>query len=225
VSQASYSNYSLGASNTAGFQTSQKFVDPFYTSQQASHSFHDSFSYAPPAATTESFTYAPPPTMADFGVSQSQRNLTTFASPPGSVTAPYQPSSDSKVSYGAGPAISPYASAPSPYTNVGQAAVPSYPNFQMGTPEPPKVNPSAVTTTQQVYSLGEQHVEEPHKQVGLDSVMKKLVNFDDISSGPVKEMTKLTMMDHKSTVTGQTGTQQQTLGQIQASKKVRVICS
>jgi len=217
MSQASYSNYSLGTSNTAGFQTSQKFADPF--SQQASQSFHDSFSYAPPAAATESFTYAPPPTMADFGVSQSQRHLTTFASPPGSATMPYHPSSDSKVSYGAAPAISPYTSAPSPYSNVGPAAVPSYPNFQLGTPEAPKVNPTATTTsTQQVYSLSEQHVEEPQKQVGLDNVMKKLVNFDDISSGPVKEMTKLTMWDSKSTVTGQVGNQQ-TLGQIQASKK------
>jgi hypothetical protein len=93
----------------------------------------------------------------------------------------------------------------------------------LGTPEAPKVNPTATTTsTQQVYSLSEQHVEEPQKQVGLDTVMKKLVNFDDISSGPVKEMTKLTMLDSKSTVTGQIG-KQQTLGQIQASKKVRVI--
>jgi hypothetical protein len=221
VSQTSYTNYSLGASTSTGLQASQKFTDPFYSSQQPSQQFNDSFSYAPSIAATESFTYAPPPTLADFGVSQSQRQLPTFTSPSGQAMPPYQPNSDSKVTYGGGPAFSPYASAPSPYANVGQAAVQSFPNFQMDTPEPQKANPNAATTsTQQGFSLTEQHVEEPPKQVGLDSVMKKLVNFDDISSDPAKEMSRLTMMDTKSNVPGQVGTQS-TLGQMQASKKVR----
>lgn len=90
----------------------------------------------------------------------------------------------------------------------------------MSSPQPSTANPPP--SNQPVYSLTEAPVEEPTKQLGLDGAMKKLVNFDDISSDPAKELSKmtLTMNDGKNTA-GWGGTQA-TLGQMQAAKKVRV---
>jgi len=211
-----YNNYNVAVSASTGVQASNQFTEAMYTAQQPSQ-FNDSFTYAPPNSATDSFTYAPPPTFADFGATQPQRQPNTFGSPAGQSQAmQYQPSSDSKASYGGAPVYSPFSQAPPTYASTAQP----YNNFQMSSPQPSTANPPP--SNQPVYSLTEASVAEPTKQLGLDGAMKKLVNFDDISSDPAKELSKmtLTMNDGKSTA-GWGGTQA-TLGQMQATKKVRV---
>ena len=181
--QATYSNYNVAA------------PQPQFTPQQPTPSnypsqFEDSFNSLPPLAAAQSFTFAPPPTFSDFGGSQRH-----FSSPDAQVQPSYNPSSDTKPAYGGfspyDPAPASYAQAPyaqAPYAQAPAPQPPTY-NFQM-TPDTSKSN----VPTQQVFSFHETQqfvgvgVAQEQPNTGLDSVMKKLVNFDDISIDPMSKL-------------------------------------